>query len=150
MMKGMAIRRGRNGRVLRGSTLNPSGRNQYAGRAEQFAERARALLDRSVSADDLTELGVSGAARDWLPEDATLADALVAVMVTAALGGDQQARRDLLARVWPAPNPAPVWISCPPPGSSTNSAAIRQLRPSLSASRPPTLQWTPSVSRPCS
>jgi hypothetical protein len=103
MMKGMAIRRDRSGRVLPGSMLNPSGRNQYAGRAEQFANRARALLDRSVSAEELSEIGVSDAARRWLPEDATLADALVVVMVAAALGGDHYARRDLLARVWPTP-----------------------------------------------
>jgi hypothetical protein len=114
MMKGVAIRRDSNGRVLPGSTLNPRGRNQYGGRAEQLAERARALLDRSVSAEDLTELGISGAARDWLPEDATLADALVAVMVAAALGGDHNARRDLLARVWPAPKPVDLTLDGPP------------------------------------
>ena len=50
----------------------------------------------------------------------------------------------------PAPYPAPTSIWWPAPGSSTNSAAARHARPSLSLNRPPSVQATPSVSRPCS
>ena len=47
-----------------------------------------------------------------------------------------------------APYPAPASIVWPPPGSITNCAPVRQARPSFSATSPPSVQRTPSASRP--
>lgn len=100
--------------MLPGSHLNPGGRNQHNGRACRLALRARALLDEPRTTGELAKLGLPSAAQSLLPEEPSLADALVAALIVDALQGDHHARRDLLSRAWPAVKPVELGVQVGP------------------------------------
>jgi len=111
MEKVVDIQRDARGRVLPGSRLNSEGRNG-AGPKREFEDAARALFDSKTTPQELKALGVPDAALDLLKHMGapTYGAAIVAVLTAAALNGDHHARRDLLARVWPAPKPVELSV----------------------------------------
>jgi hypothetical protein len=111
MNKVATVQRDARGRVLAGSTLNVEGRNGN-GPKRELEEAARALFDAEATPEELEALGVPRGAIVLLErmEAPTFGAAILAVLTAAALEGDLHARRDLLARVWPAPKPVELSV----------------------------------------
>jgi hypothetical protein len=111
MNKVATVQRDARGRVMPGSTLNVEGRNGN-GPKRELEEAARALFDAEATPEELEALGVPHGAIVLLGrmEAPTFGAAILAVLTAAALEGDLHARRDLLARVWPAPKPVELSV----------------------------------------
>jgi hypothetical protein len=104
---GGPFERDRRGRVLTGSRLNRDGSNGLGSTRRELNDAALALLASEATPEQLADLGVPAGALALLDrmEAPTYGAALIAVLAAKALEGDRHARRDLLARLWPAPKP---------------------------------------------